>query len=563
MPNLPRALNAVKTRPGDPHAWSDLGQTLLQMGRRAAAEDAFSQSVRRAPTARGFAGWATCALEQGELARAVGILTVARKRGMLPMEGLRQLGVTALEVGDLQAADDALEEYTLRGPKDATGWLLRAIVRTRRSAAADALAMLDRAVTLDPGLVDAHANRAAVLETLSRLDDAELSARLALERSPSHPLAALILARVLRRQGRIAAAISVLDALSDVGLTAEQRTRRHGEQGLCADAQGHTDLAWTAFCEMNTHAAQRAAVADGDSAGWLTRVDRIRALAPALVAHARRAWTPPTEDRPPVFVVGFPRSGTTLLEHILGAHPALVATDEMRVTDRLFVLWSELLPDIGAYPDGLLELAVTHRLRLREAWASLVRTERPRLDPTLRIIDKVPLNLVHLPLLHAIFPESPKIVLLRDPRDTALSCFMHIFGPGATNNLMMSMDDIVEVQAKAFGVFAAVRSHMAESLQVVRYEELVTDHVAVMEDLLASIGLSWNDAVAVHHTGLADTHITTPSYARVMQPVDTSACKRWHRYARQLLPWRARLDETARLLGYEEDWPADRVDASG
>ncbi|HCH63611.1 MAG TPA: hypothetical protein DFR83_12465 [Deltaproteobacteria bacterium] len=557
MHDLVSAMKAVEVRPQDPHAWATLGEALLQVRQHGPAEEAFTRSLQLGPTARGFTGWADSAVAVGEVSKAVGILTVARQRQLLAPAELRRLGELALEVGDLSAADGALEAYTAREPNDALGWLLRGIVQTTLGSGDQALPLLDRAVSLAPELPDAHANRASVLEALSRLEDAEQSARAALARAPGHPLGSLCLARVLRRQGRAEEALRVLDGLPDDGLTAAQVASRHGERGQCANALGEVARAWASFSTMNAHARQQSAVSHGDSAGWFERVTRIQALGPALAHHACRPWQPPTNDHPPVFVVGFPRSGTTLLERILGAHPDLQATDEMSVTDQLFAQWNELLPGVAAYPDGLLALEEAHRRKLRRHWFTLVQAERPQLNPQLRVIDKLPLNLVHLPLLHAIFPESPKIVLLRDPRDTALSCFMQDFALGATNNLMMSMDDIVMAQAQAFGAFAAVEATMAAHLQVVRYESMVADLEGVARPLLDAIGLAWSDQVLDHARGLANTHIRTPSYARVLQPVDASACNRWHQYADHLRPWRAQLDETAKRLGYPTEWPGD------
>lgn len=556
MSELARALKGIEARPRDPHAWCALGEQLLHAGQHGPADEAFSQSIRHGATARGFMGWASCAVATGQVARAVGILTVAWKQSLLPVDGMLLLGELALEAGDLDASEAALAAYTDRQQGNARAWMTRAIVLVRLGAGDRALPMLDRAVLLEPALVDAHANRASVLETLSRLDAARDAAQQALALQPGHTLATLTLARVLRRQRQGAAAVALLEGLSDSDLSADHCSWKYAELGACAEAAADTDRAWQAFVVMNTHARRRPAVATGDSAGWLDRAARIRAIVPALVQHAQRPWTADSAAPPPVFVVGFPRSGTTLLERLLGAHPALVATDEMRVTDRLFSAWTELLPGIAAYPEGVLALQPEHRQRLRSHWFELMRAERPELDPTLRVIDKVPLNLVHLPLLHAMFPESPKVVLLRDPRDTALSCFMQDFAPGATNNLMMSMDDICRAQEHAFGVYSDVQALMGSHLQVVRYESLVADHVGVMKQLLHDMGLVWHDGIADHHRGLQHTHITTPSYARVIQPVDTAACRRWRRYAHHLRPWRAALDQTAQRLGYATDWPA-------
>lgn len=557
MALLDDRIRATKSRPQAPESWSALGVALLEHSDVAGAEAAFTRSVQLRPTGPGLRGWAECAARAGDLPRAVGLLTVARSRGLLSLGDWLRLGELAAAANDLAAATLALATYTRHAPEDARGWLHRAIVCTRSGSAQLALPMLDRAIALDPQLVDAHANRAVVLETLSRLSEAEHSAQKALEAHAGHPLAVLCLARVLRRQQRTAEARTVLLALPDDRLTPSQRSQKYADLGQCADQEGEIDTAWEAFGTMNRHAKARPAVALGQSDQWEAMVGLLAEQGEDLARFASTCTPPAEPGHAPVFVMGFPRSGTTLLERLLGAHPQLVPTDEPRVTDQLLREWPQLLPEVPPYPTGLHHLDGAQRHRLREAWHRLMRAERPGIDPKLHIIDKVPLNLVHLPLLHAIFPESPKVVLLRDPRDSALSCFMQDFAPGRVNNRMMDMDNIVRVQARAFRAFAAMRDALAEHLHILRYEDLTIDHTTVVQSLLTGMGFGAGPPIGDHRQGLGNTHITTPSYARVTQPVDTTACQRWHRYAHHLRPWRPILDQTAQVLGYDTVWPSD------
>lgn len=553
MSAVQQALHAVQAHPRSGAAWAALGIALRDAGQLAPAVEAFQQSVRHEPAREGFVGWAACVLDQGALPQAVGILTVAWQRGLLRPDDVLTLAQLAMDAGDLDAAARVLADATTRWPGSAQGWLLRAINDTRRGRAEQAGPHLERARAIEPENADIHANLAAVQETLSDLSAAEASARRSLELDPNNAVAVLTLARLHRRAGDPQAALARLEALDPARLAPHHAARRLVELGHCRDKLGDPGGAWRAFCDMNRAAARRPAVRPGVAAAWSASLDRILAHAPALAAAATRPWTPPADGRAPVFIVGFPRSGTTLLEAMLGAHPALQATDEMPVMDIFIRRWGELLPALPAYPEGLLQLTPLHRHQLRIAWLATLDEVRPELDRSRRVIDKVPLSLVHLPLLHAIFPESPKIVLLRDPRDTALSCFMQDFAPGATNNLMMDMDSIVHVQARAFAVFDAVRDTLGPALQVVRYEDLVDDHLAVVRPLIQAAGLPWDPAVARYREGLVGAHITTPSYTQVVRPVHAAARERWRRYAEHLAPWREQLDQTAVLLGYSAD----------
>ncbi len=548
--DLPRALRGVEQRPQDPQAWLALGLALRAAGQPGPGAEAFQQALRRQPGPGAFLGWAACVADQGRPAQAVGILTAAQRRGLLDRPGHHALARFAADAGDLAAATAALDRLVASDPGDGAAWLLRGITAMRAGRGQAARSDLARAVALLPEDPDSHANLAAVCESLNALDDAAAAALAARARAPAPPLATLTLARVRRRQGDPARALALLDALPVAGLVPHHAARRAADRALCLDALGAVDAAWAATVEMNAHARARPGVHPAHAARWSAMLDAILADAAALARSARRPWTPPDDGRSPVFVVGFPRSGTTLLEVMLGAHPALQATDELPVTDLVLRRWETLLPGVGPYPAGLHQLDGAARARGRAAWLAILDEVRPGLDPGRRIIDKVPLSLVHLPLLHALFPRSPLVVLLRDPRDTALSCFQQDFAPGATNDLMMDMDTIVDVQARAFAVLAAVRPVLAGALHVVRYEDLVADHEAVSARLLAAIGLGWDPAVARYREGLAGAHISTPSYAQVVRPVTTAARGKWRRYEGPLAPWRDRLDETAAALGY-------------
>lgn len=553
MSALTEALAQVQARPQDADVWVGLGKTFMGAGQPKPAAEAFQQALRRAPSTAAFRGWADAAVAQGQITHGVAVLTAAQGRGMLDHDGLLALGRYAMDANDLSAAAKALHTACTQRPEDGQSFLLLGIVEVRRGRADVAAPMLERACSLSPDNVDAHANLATVRETLNQLDAAATAAKAALALDPHHGLAGLCLARVLRRQGHLDESLALLDTIDDATLAPHHAARREVERGLCLDRKGNSQGAWDAFSAMNAHAQRRPGLRVEAAQSWRATVDEIRTMAPDLAGHAVGLRDEALSGEAPVFITGFPRSGTTLIETILGAHPALWSCGEQPITDVFLRRWTALMSDAPAYPQGLLAVGPERRAVLRRDWLEArdaVLSERP-VDR--RLIDKVPLNLVHLPLLHALFPEAPLIVVLRDPRDAALSCFMQDFGPGVGNLQMMDMHSIVGLMQAVFATYAAVKPVLGDALTVVRYEDVVEDQPGETARLLTALGLPWDDRVAKYWTTTAGRHVATPSYSQVSQPISTKARGRWRRYCDQLGPWREPLDQLAVDLGYSAD----------
>ena len=228
----------------------------------------------------------------------------------------------------------------------------------------------------------------------------------------------------------------------------------------------------------------------------------------------------------PIFVVGFPRSGTTLLEQMLDAHPLLQSMDEQpfllrsvaRVTDRAI-----------RYPTELGKLTDCDVKDIRAQYWDGVRKRVP-LASDRRLVDKNPMNMVLLPIIRRLFPDAPIILAIRHPCDTVLSCFLQHF-PSDLALLGRDLTSLARSYSRAFGFWDSQWSLLQPTTYELKYELLTTDFAAEADRLCTFLQLPRHEAMlAPGEHARAKGFISTPSYAQVLEPVNNRSVGRWKHY---------------------------------
>jgi tetratricopeptide (TPR) repeat protein len=249
------------------------------------------------------------------------------------------------------------------------------------------------------------------------------------------------------------------------------------------------------------------------------------------------AWEnagPATQDSP-IFIVGFPRSGTTLLEQVLDAHPLLQSMDEQPFLLRAV---GEVTDRGVRYPAELGKLTSEALNDIRARYWDRAR-ERARLDSGRRLVDKNPLNLVLLPLIRRLFPNARIILAIRHPCDTVLSCFLQHFRSDLAL-LCRDLNTLARAYSRAFGFWYSQSSLLRPFSYELRYEQLATDFAAEVRKLNQFLELPWHEAMlAPGEHARAKGFISTPSYAQVIEPVSNRSVGRWKHYEshfREVLP---------------------------
>ena len=375
--------------------------------------------------------------------------------------------------------------------------------------------------------------------------------------SPDAPGPRILLARLDHRRGRLAEARGGLESALALQPGDEQRCDALFELGQVLDKLGEAGAAYGAFLEANALHANNPVARRFDGRRFLARIESngaafTRPGMAALLAHAPQAPQAPVATGgpgpSPVFFVGFPRSGTTLVERALAAHPDIVTTEER----------SPLTPAIrhligrGGTPsalDGLDETRVTEARAL--FWQQAEANAGP-LGGRL-LVDKLPLNLVDLGYANLLFPEARVLVALRDPRDVCLSCFMQRFQLNDSMVNFCSLERTAETYAAVMDLWLAYRDSLTLAWREFRYEDLVEDFETVVRGLLAFVGLDWHEAVAGYREQAERRSVATPSYRQVTREIYSESIGRWRAYGDALAPLQPALAPYVAAFGYRQD----------
>ncbi|MDG2540039.1 sulfotransferase [Dyella jiangningensis] len=554
----------VQRKPAAAEYWNNLAVVARQLGEADAAEDALRRAVALAP-------------QEAQIHYNLGLLYAEQRRWMQARDAL--LDAVALVPGfidaRLQAAnacyacgDHRGEQAMLEGagdwpPQPAEQALLLATMLSAQGEQATAFQVIERAI-LPEGDESRlmrwriAALRASMHERSNQLHLAEAE----LEQIPLDELEAVALSSPLLAtaawQAHAAVAAQRGDAERAAGLYERMlaasdgpETRATAAFGLASvmNKQGRHEDAWRAA--SIAHAAQ------WEIAGALVpelTVEGSQPLATAShrVTHAEfDRWTtldaPRSEDSP-VFVVGFPRSGTTLLEQMLDAHPDFRSMDER---DFVYELIHRMQQAGQAYPQDLANLTQGEAGQLRELYFSMARRVLPDLG-TRRLVDKNPLNMLCLPMIARLFPEARIIMCLRHPCDVLLSCYMLPFRAPPFMVLCSSLKRLAEGYVQSFEQWYRHVEVFAPRVLEWRYESVVSrfdDHVARLGRFLDVADASPMAQFAEH--ARTKGFISTPSYAQVTQGIHRKAVNRWHAYREHFEPILPILQPMLERLGYE------------
>ena len=406
------------------------------------------------------------------------------------------------------------------------------------------------AIELNPGRIDIQAKLADLLESINRTDEARVQAEAVLAHEPSQPIANLVLSRIERRTGNLTIVRDRLQALSLRTPPSEVDATILSELGKTQDRLGEYQAAFSAFTQANDIMASQPEV---------QLANPLQAL--QLVASCRR-WLDTFSSAPmqihdalsnPVFLVGFPRSGTTLTEQILASHTNVVTSDEQPVLHNMAVTIGAILGRDLEYPACLDKLTSedVHLLR-KYYWSQMVAVEGESILNSV-FIDKMPLNIIHLGLIERIFPAAKIIVALRDPRDVCLSCFMQMFSVNESMVQFFSLKRAAAYYAAVMELWLGYREKLALSWIESRYEDIVADSGAATLRLNNFLGLDTTSSQAEFYKQAAKRAISTPSYLDVSTPVYDRAKGRWKHYAEQMAPVMSTLAPYIDAFGYNEN----------
>ena len=411
-----------------------------------------------------------------------------------------------------------------------------------------AIALYRRALELNPDAAFAAYNLAQALNENSAFDDALLLYRRTIALDPRHYQARHKLGVLLEQRGEFPGAIeqylsvqginprhvsslanliSIRDYTPDASMvrraegmlrtsdaTEEDRIKLHRGLGKHYERAGDYERAFGHFASAKEFLKRSRAPFD---IGAVARTfDRLtQAFSREFFARDQACIS---DSQRPVFIVGLPRSGTTLVEQILASHPRLFGAGELQDIPKTVKL---LRPE---YPEciAVMDLEALNQLA-NDYLGVLDRLAGP--EP-LRITDKMPLNSLHLGLIARLFPESRIVYCRRDPLDVAISCFVELFD--LEHDYTTTLEDFGHYFIEHERLMAHWRAALPISIHEVQYEALLADPEGTSRALVAYCGLEWDPTCLQFHK--TERTVQTPSRWQVRQPLYQSSIGRWRRY---------------------------------
>jgi tetratricopeptide (TPR) repeat protein len=381
-----------------------------------------------------------------------------------------------------------------------------------RGKVEESLKWSKRAVRLGPEGAKTNVLLANCYEKLHRIEEALEANRLAQIANPQIKYLKLQEAKLNARNGDYDRAKNILrETIQVPGLDPEVRTQMLSELGRVLDKLNNYGEAYDVFAQGGLESSRNPKV---QKFKLETRPNLIKAYIKGLTEERLKKWKP--EDLK-----------DDSWTRIVGANP-----------------------DIGWMAD---QLDVETILQLRSFYRKKVEADQETPIGSKIIIDKLPLNIMHIGLINLVFPDAKIIVALRDPRDSCLSCFMQEFKLNSAMIHFLTLDRAAHFYTQVMGAWLHFRDIITLSHLAIRYEDTVQNLEFEAKRLFDYLGLDWEPEVLQFHQHAANRVISTPSYAAVTEPVYTRAVGRWKNYHKQFTPLLSKLEPFLNEFGYEVD----------
>lgn len=444
-----------------------------------------------------------------------------------PPAGLAR-GQALHRAGRTREAEQALREAIAEAPEQPEAWMQLALLRHGLDDFAQAEALMRETLERRPDWALAHFNLGVVRRDAGNHEGAADAWRAALRRDRDFVLPYAALARERRFEEREPLLDEIEALLAEHRLPEPRASVLHFAAGKILDDLDETEAAFAHYERGNRLAGRRF--------DWDTH---LRLLENSLQVYSRRffarAGARGSTSETPVFVVGLPRTGSSLLEQMLASHPQVHGIGEIGTLSQIAQRIEQRTR--RGFPLGLARLRNADFETLAREYLALVR-ERAGPDPT-RIVDKHPLNFRFLGLVAEMFPRARILVTCRDPRDAGLSCYFQDFQEGQDYSF-----DLVDL-ARYFRCYERWIDHWRQVLPLplleVRYEELVRAPEVVLRRVLAFLDLPFDARCLGFHR--SPRPVRTASSAQVREPLYERSIGRFRRYERQLAPFLRALEE--------------------
>jgi tetratricopeptide (TPR) repeat protein len=553
---LPVLQKATRLDPSLELAWLNLGKVLAMLGRGKEADEAFEKSFKLNPERKKLAHAAEHQ-KAGRLEQAEQLYKEVLRDNPNNVDALRMLGIIAYGSSNIDEAERLFRRAVKLAPDYVNAIIDLGNTLKEQNRYEEAIECFRQAIKLEPTSVKAHYLLASTLSPAALTYQAIESYERVLQLRPKHAGAKLGLGHMLKTVGRQEDAVRAyrdcIELKPDKGETywslANLKTYKLTdddiremeswvEKGglndeshvnfLFALAKAHEDrgefeCAWEYYSKGN---ATRRMLEHYDPVGTEVQNDAIiEVFSSKFVERSTGLGNP---DNSPIFIVGLPRSGSTLIEQVLASHSMVEGTSELPYVQQVARTLDRNRADGINYPQALLELEEKHFKALGKDYLDRARMHRTEGKP--HFIDKMPNNFPSVGFIHLMLPNAKIIDARRYPLDSCLSCYRQLFGKGQP--FTYDLTDIGEY----FLQYQRLMDHWHDILPgrvlTVQYEDVVTDFEAQIRRLLDYCELPWEDACLRYHD--TDRPVRTASSEQVRQPIYLKSVHFWRNHEKHL-----------------------------
>jgi tetratricopeptide (TPR) repeat protein len=483
----------LETYPTDARAHNDLGNIWLALSKYGQAEAAFRQAL-------------------------------ALSKNALP-EAWSNLGQILQQQGRLSEAVAAYDKAVVIQPDNPSFCLNLAMGLQATGDFERALSRCDQAILLEPSLDRALVGKADILQKMGRYQESWDVLQAHGLGNTSRVEVVLLLAKAAAHLDAPDQALAAAQALlSRPGLSLREQQQVHAVLGDLHDKKNDFNNAFLHYQASNLIKLKNARF---NPERHRNLINRLQSVFSGATLEAFHGWG--DESELPIFIVGMPRSGTSLVEQILASHPQVHGAGELDWLQTTANRLATKTPLPSSYPECLPLLGSRE---LKEA-ASEYLGDLAYLGPgALRVTDKMPHNFLHLGLVQVLLPRARVIHVVRDPVDVCLSCFFQDFS--ATHSYACDLEQLGHYYLEYMRVMRHWSSVLSVSMLEVRYEELVENQESVTRQMVDFCGLDWNESTLHFHE--TKRNVATPSYDQVRRPMYRKSMQRWKNYEQHLEP---------------------------
>ena len=517
---------AIVLDPVNPAAHAGAGESLAMSGRYDEAENCFRLALQRAPGDPGLIVYIARMMDaRGESERAEQTLRDALASDPTQPDLWLALGQMLQAYRRIEDAGAVFRDALLHHPEHPELLFRLANNLYEQQWLEEAEGLYRRLLEKDPDQPEVLNNLGMVVASLARRAEAESIFRQLVETAPwfGHPYLNLALSH--RFGPSDASQIADMTKLLRRSQVADEDALYvHYALGKALDDCGEHEKAFAHYHKAN-QLRRRQVNFDIEAIGeGFERLKRV--FSPALFEQFSGTGN---ASREPVLIVGMPRSGTTLLEQVLSAHPQIRPAGELRKLSELVLRLEQSADDKAAYPECLNEIDPG---QLEEMASAYLTELTGRAGAAQRMTDKMPMNFMNVGLMALLFPDVTFLHCVRNSLDTCVSNYFQHFPPG----LDYAYD--LEELGRYYALYQDMMAHWCQVLPGrlldVHYEALVNEPRSTLEPVLASLGLPWDDACLAHHESVE--RVQTLSLWQVRQPLNTESVERWRHYENQLGP---------------------------